>query len=333
MSSILESLSSSFGPDVLGQLGKALGADTSAIGKGLGAIGPLALSGMSKMASGPGGADSLMKMLPQDGGGMFGNIGSMLSGLMGGGATGDAGANPVMALLGPGSNAVSASLSKALGFNVAPLLAMAVPMVMGAVSKLVKAQNLDASSLSALLSKEQAQVAADPARSESLALMAAATQAGNHAAATIASYGADWAKVTSAPLAALFAVSASDLSGPLGSIKEAQAAGKALHDAAGRADAASMLAAAFGGGLNADMVQQLKTLAPTKDKLIEIIRSGAAAVAAKSPGEARAYKDTILSVAQATAEAAKEGGFLGIGGTLVSQDEQSAIDAIKAALA
>lgn len=334
MSSILESLSESFSPNVLGQLGKALGTDASAIGKGLGAIGPMALMGMSKMASGPGGADALMKMLPQDGGGMFGNIGSMLSGLMGGGSTdGEAGTSPMGALLGPGSNAIGASLSKALGFNVAPLLAMALPMVMGAVSKLVKSQNLDASGLSALLGKEQAAVAADPARSESLALVSAATQAGDKAATTIASYGADWAKVTSAPVAAMFAVAASDLSGPIGSIKEAQAAGKALQAAAGRVEPSSMLAAAFGGGLNTDMMKQLKTLAPTKDKLIGIIQAGATAVAAKSPAELPAYKATILSVAQATAEAAKEGGFLGIGGTLVSKDEQAAIDAIRAALA
>ena len=66
--------------------------------------------------------------------------------------------------------------------------------------------------------------------------------------------------------------------------------------------------------------------------MIDLIKAGAAAVAAKSPAEAQSYKATILAVAQATAEASKEGGFLGIGGTLVSKDEQAALDAIKAAL-
>jgi hypothetical protein len=37
----------------------------------------------------------------------------------------------------------------------------------------------------------------------------------------------------------------------------------------------------------------------------------------------------ILSVAQAAAEASKEGGFLGIGGTLVSSDEQAALDRLR----
>ena len=45
-----------------------------------------------------------------------------------------------------------------------------------------------------------------------------------------------------------------------------------------------------------------------------------------------AYKATLLKVAQATAEGAKDGGFLGIGGKLISDDEQLALDALKAAL-
>ena len=40
----------------------------------------------------------------------------------------------------------------------------------------------------------------------------------------------------------------------------------------------------------------------------------------------------IMNVAQRSAEAAKEGGFLGIGGTLVSKQEQQALSEIGAAL-
>ena len=39
-----------------------------------------------------------------------------------------------------------------------------------------------------------------------------------------------------------------------------------------------------------------------------------------------------MKVAQSTAEAAKGGGFLGIGGTQVSAEEQGAIDRIRTAL-
>jgi hypothetical protein len=60
MSSLLESLSSSFSADTVGSIAKALGADSSAVGKGLGAIGPLLLGGMAGSAAKPGGVDALM---------------------------------------------------------------------------------------------------------------------------------------------------------------------------------------------------------------------------------------------------------------------------------
>jgi len=53
----------------------------------------------------------------------------------------------------------------------------------------------------------------------------------------------------------------------------------------------------------------------------------------RSPGELDAFKTAIRSIGKATAEAAKEGGFLGIGGTLVSDDEKSALAKIEAAMA
>jgi hypothetical protein len=48
-------------------------------------------------------------------------------------------------------------------------------------------------------------------------------------------------------------------------------------------------------------------------------------VAQKSPAEAEEYKRWLVALAQKTAEAAKEGGFLGIGGTRVSEAETSAV--------
>ena len=329
MPSILDSLASNFSPDVIGDIGKALGADTSAVSKGIGVIGPLLLSGMTRQATQPGGAESLMKLLPE-GSGLLGNLGGLLSGLTGD-KTGSEG-SPMSALLGPGTNAIGASLSRTLGFNVTPLLAMAAPALLGMVGKAVKSDKLDASGLASMLGHERDAFTGNPANKDTVALVTSAISTGDKAAATIASYGESWKHVSAGPAAALFMVSSSDLSGPIGTVKEAQAAGKAMLDAASKAEPTSVLASAFGAGLTMDMASQVKLLAPSKDKLIEIVKAGAAAVAAKSPGELQAYKNTVLSVAQASAEASKEGGFLGIGGTLVSKEEQAAIDAIKAAL-
>jgi hypothetical protein len=48
--------------------------------------------------------------------------------------------------------------------------------------------------------------------------------------------------------------------------------------------------------------------------------------------EADAYKTFVMTVAQAVAGAHKEGGFLGIGGTAISEAEEQALDEISAAL-
>lgn len=48
--------------------------------------------------------------------------------------------------------------------------------------------------------------------------------------------------------------------------------------------------------------------------------------------EVDAYKTFVMTVAQAVAEAHKEGGFLGIGGKAVSEAEDQALDEISAAL-
>ena len=50
------------------------------------------------------------------------------------------------------------------------------------------------------------------------------------------------------------------------------------------------------------------------------------------PEESAEYRQFVLSVAQRVAEAGKEGGFLGIGGTRVSAVETRAIEEIAAAL-
>lgn len=51
-----------------------------------------------------------------------------------------------------------------------------------------------------------------------------------------------------------------------------------------------------------------------------------------TPEELDAYKSFVRHVAETTARAHKEGGFLGIGGKEVSQEEQAALDEIEAVL-
>jgi hypothetical protein len=52
-----------------------------------------------------------------------------------------------------------------------------------------------------------------------------------------------------------------------------------------------------------------------------------------SPDAAEDYKAFVLAVAQAAAEAHREGGFVGIGGQRVSDEEQRALDELRRVLA
>jgi hypothetical protein len=333
MASLFDSLTSAINPEIVSALGKALGADTAAINQGLAAAAPLLMGSMTKMATTPTGAESLLKMLPQDTGGLmggFGSLTSLISNLFSGGPTGN---SMLSSLLGPGVNAIGASLTKALGFNVTPLLGMAAPALMGLVSKAVQADKLDSTGLADMLKRETAQFTGDPANGATMKLVNEALAAGDKAATAIGSYGAEWSKVAAAPVAALMAVSSSDLDGPFDTMKEVKAAQAALLEATKAAPAGSILSAAFGGGLTQDALKSIRAMAKDRDALTRLIADATAAVKQRSPGELEAFKATIRSIGKATAEAAKEGGIFGIGGTLVSDDEKTALAQIEAAMA
>jgi hypothetical protein len=59
--------------------------------------------------------------------------------------------------------------------------------------------------------------------------------------------------------------------------------------------------------------------------MLGVVQAAAAAVKAKSPVDAKAFGDTLVALSRKVAEASKEGGILGIGGTRVSKEEEQAI--------
>lgn len=70
-----------------------------------------------------------------------------------------------------------------------------------------------------------------------------------------------------------------------------------------------------------------------KAKMLSDVKSAIAAIDAKaSPEEAAELKQWLYSVGDATANAAKEGDFMGIGGQRVSPEEEAVLAEIKTAL-
>ena len=140
----------------------------------------------------------------------------------------------------------------------------------------------------------------------------------------------EWKAISGAPVAAGMFVALSDTSGPIGMAKEALAVGRAIADSA-RGDAPEVvksLAESLKAGGGRPELPNVPTgdLAKTKDALIGTLKTAVDAVERKSPGEAPAYKSWLTSVATKVSEASREGGFLGIGGTQVSPNEQAALN-------
>ena len=137
MASLIGSLTQSLTPDLVGQIGKSVGLDNSLVNKGLGVVGPLVTGALANKAQSPLGIDGLMKLMPQSGGAS--GIGSLVSMITGGGAS----SSMLSSLFGPGLSAITGTLERSLGFKVAPLIAMATPLVMNFVGQTMKSQNLD----------------------------------------------------------------------------------------------------------------------------------------------------------------------------------------------
>ncbi len=150
----------------------------------------------------------------------------------------------------------------------------------------------------------------------------------------------EWTTLLKAPAMAGLAIVAADPSGPFGTIKESFATGKALAEVKMQGGANSLIDAivaelATAAGREAAKPTELMSLGGMEQAQAHAVSACQAAsniVVAKAPEDAAAFKQWLFSISQRVAEAAKEGGFLGFGGTLVSEQEQATLSSISGAL-
>ena len=349
--SLLGQLSDLATPQVLDQVSKMTGVDTSLLSKGLGAAGATSLGSMASSAGSADGLSSLFDMVSKTEdadassdprGGVLPSflssgdtnplIGSLMNSVLGGSGAGSAEAI-TSSVMGGGINAISGTLSRTLGFNVAPMLSMVAPVLIGFVTKAVKGGNLDANGLKDMLTSQTDAFMKDPANAETAKLVTSALDAGKRGTAIRDTYtDAGWSAIKGAPLAAMAMVAAASPSKGSGAAAEFSAAAGAISRQASQAEPVSLLTMAFGGGPSQDEIDAIIGRAGAANP-IELVKAGVEQVSQGNPDEVAAYKAMILSTAQATAEASKEGGFLGIGGTQVSAQEQAVLDQLKKALA
>ena len=149
----------------------------------------------------------------------------------------------------------------------------------------------------------------------------------------------EWATLRRAPVLAGLAVSLADPGGPFAAVKESMAAMTTIVGAVQK-PTGSPLVDAVAADITEGAKQRQSPLGdfrPTPQDAVaqvwaELEKANTIVGAKAGPAEATAFRGWLLQIAQHAAEAAKEGGFLGIGGERVSGAEQQALDKLKAIL-
>jgi hypothetical protein len=153
MSAILKMLTSQLGDSALDQISQQLGADRSTTEKAVPAAMATLLGGLARNSASSQGAESLFSALSNDhDGGVLDNIGDLL-----GDASAGPGAGILRHVLGGKQAAVESGLGRSTGLEVGSagkLLTMLAPLVMGALGRNQRENNLDPAGLASMLSGE-----------------------------------------------------------------------------------------------------------------------------------------------------------------------------------
>ncbi len=146
-----------------------------------------------------------------------------------------------------------------------------------------------------------------------------------------------WNRIVRAPFVAGLAISIADPGGPIEATKETMATLKSATNPPSReqllAEVALEIQALVQQRHNPLKSYKLdKSEAPGK-QVLEELRSVQAMVASQAtPEEAAAFGQWLLATAQAAADAAKDGGFMGFGAKQVSEGEQAMLDQVRGAV-
>jgi hypothetical protein len=143
----------------------------------------------------------------------------------------------------------------------------------------------------------------------------------------------EWARLQRAPIVAGMAISLADPGGPIEAIKESMAAIKTMSEPAqlgGQGELVDAVAKSV-----AEKTRERESVlgdfkprgALAGEQILDELRGVNELVTQKAtPDEAEAFRQWLLTAAKRSAEAAKEGGFLGFKAERVSEGEQRMLD-------
>jgi hypothetical protein len=338
MDSLAKSLEAHVTEEITRKLAECLRVEAGSVDRGMMILAGLAVGVLAKKAATHQGAVIALASLPKKE--EPGLITSLFSALKGE-APEETAADQMRALFGGGVNSMLAALSQRLGFDVGRLAAMVTPLMGRQLAKEVREQGLDASGFARKLQEAWEAFLQDPAGAhadaETVAIVRETLAIGDEALALRARLQLTEAELEAihlAPQAAYWLVAEASLSGIRGTIREMNAAGQVGVGMMKTVAPVSVMALVFGGGAGLSAAEEEDLLEDTESEedLLENIRAGSAVMREKAPGEWEAFRTLVREVALKTAEASKEGGFLGIGGVSVSEKEKAALSRVEEAL-
>ena len=147
----------------------------------------------------------------------------------------------------------------------------------------------------------------------------------------------EWVRVRRAPFVAGMAISLADPGGPIEMAKESMAAVKTATNPPSReqllADVALDIQSMTQQRQNPLSDFKVTDAAQAGQQILDELRAVKELVTAKAtPEEASAFGQWLAASAQAAADAAKEGGFMGFGATQISDGEKDMLDKVRSAV-
>lgn len=149
----------------------------------------------------------------------------------------------------------------------------------------------------------------------------------------------EWSRIVRAPFVAGLAISLADPGGPIEAAKESMATVKSATNPSSREQLVTEVVL----DIQAEVQQKRNPLkgyrpssegtAPSGEQVLVELSAVQTIVAARAtPEETAAFGHWLVDSAQAAANAAKEGGFLGFGAEQVSEGEKEMLDQVRAAV-
>jgi hypothetical protein len=150
----------------------------------------------------------------------------------------------------------------------------------------------------------------------------------------------EWSRLERAPIVAGMAITLADPGGPIEVIKESTAAIRAVTETA-QSSGRGELVDAVAKSVTEKARQRQSPLGDFKPRgalagqeILEDLRAANELVTQKAtPEDAAAFREWLLTAARRSAEAAKEGGFLGFNAERVSEGEQQMLERLGQVLA